>query len=213
MPTTDPRVDAYIEKAKPFAQPVLEKIRLAFHKAGPEVTETIKWGNPAFETEHGILGGMAAFKAHVAFSLWRGMEIEDPEGLFTQVGNTAMAWIQVPDVKALPTQKVMRAYIKRAARHTASVKAAPKKKTAKKKAAAKKKRAAPKTPPELTAAFKLKKHAKAKATFDSFPPSAKRDYVEWITGAKRDATRAKRLETTLAWLAEGKRRNWKYESS
>lgn len=206
--TTDPRIDAYIAKAQPFARPLLEKLRQAFHKAVPGVSETIKWGSPFFETEHGLLGGMASFKAHVAFSLWRGMEIDDPERLFEAVGNRGMAWIKIPDAKALPTQKVLRDYIKRTAARTAEAKAAPKPKT---KTAARK-RAAPKTPPALAAALRLKKHAKAKATFEAFPPSAKRDYIEWITGAKREATREARLATTLEWLSEGKRKNWKYES-
>ena len=205
--TTDPRIDAYIAQAQPFARPLLEKLRQAFHKGVPGVSETIKWGSPFFETEHGLVGGMAAFKAHVAFSLWRGMEIDDPERLFEAVGNRGMAWIKIPDAKALPPQKVLRDYIKRAAARTAAFKTEPKTK-----ATATKKRAAPKPPPELAAAFRLKKHAKAKATFEAFPPSAQRDYVEWITGAKREATRATRLATTLEWLSEGKRKNWKYEA-
>ena len=68
---------------------------------------------------------------------------------------------------------------------------------------------APATPPDLAQA--LKQNARARATFEGFPPSAQRDYVEWITDAKREATRLKRLATTLEWLAEGKRKNWKYE--
>ena len=52
----------------------------------------------------------------------------------------------------------------------------------------------------------------AAATFDGFPPSCQREYVEWVTEAKRDETRSKRLAQTVEWLAEGKRRNWKYEN-
>lgn len=207
MPTTlDNRVDAYIEKAAPFARPILEKIRRAFHRGSPHLVETIKWGTPHFEME-GLLGGMAAFKAHVTFTLWKGKELEDPHGLFAQVGATNMAAVKVTAAGDLPTQAVLRDYIKRAtALNAVNAKAA---RQGKAKAPAKRK-PAPKMPPELAAA--LKKNAQARATFESFPPSAKRDYIEWITGAKREATRAARLTTTMEWLREGKRRNWKYES-
>ena len=205
--TTDPRIDEYIARAAPFAREILVKIRRAFHESGPEVTETIKWGRPAFETEHGLLGGMGAFQAHVALTLWRGLEIDDPDGIFEAGENRSMAWVRVPTRKALPAQRVLRDYIARAAARTAEVKRAgrPRK-------AAAKRRAAPTLPPELARAFALKQHAKARATYEAFSSSAQRDYVTWITSAKREATRTKRLETTLAWLAEGKRRNWKYEA-
>ena len=75
-------------------------------------------------------------------------------------------------------------------------------------------KAAPKPPPEtpedLVAA--LKKNAPAKATFNAFPPGCRREYIEWIVEAKREDTRAKRVAQTVEWLAEGKRRNWKYEN-
>jgi len=71
-------------------------------------------------------------------------------------------------------------------------------------------RPAPETPADLLAAFKQDKAAQA--TFDAFPPSCKREYIEWIVEAKREDTRAKRLAQAVEWLAEGKRRNWKYEN-
>ncbi|MEM9410036.1 MAG: YdeI/OmpD-associated family protein [Planctomycetota bacterium] len=58
----------------------------------------------------------------------------------------------------------------------------------------------------------MKTNAKVKKTLENFAPSHKRDYIQWITETKRDFTRQKRLETTIQWLSEGKRRNWKYES-
>jgi hypothetical protein len=201
MPTTDPRIDAYIAKAPEFARPILERVRKGFHKGCPKLVETIKWGSPHFEHE-GLLGGMAAFKRHVSFHLWRGKDLEDPEGLFAGVGDTEMCAAKVGSVKETPTQAVLAGYVRRAARFNEALGAS---KGAKKAA----RRPAPKMPADLAAA--LKGNAKARATFEGFPPSAKRDYVEWITGAKREATRAKRLATTLEWLAEGKRRNWRYE--
>jgi uncharacterized protein YdeI (YjbR/CyaY-like superfamily) len=63
-------------------------------------------------------------------------------------------------------------------------------------------------PSDLAAA--LKKSAKARATFEGFRPSYKREYLEWITEAKTEETRRKRLDTAIEWMAEGKPRNWKY---
>ncbi|MDA1195011.1 MAG: YdeI/OmpD-associated family protein [Planctomycetota bacterium] len=202
MPTTDPRVDAYLAASAPFARPILERLRKAFHRGCPRLQETIKWGAPAFEAD-GILGGMSAFKAHVSMGLWRGKELEDPQELFARVGSTEMAGLRLTCLKDLPTQAVLVDYIRRAAALNAARAKDPKK-------LAKPRRPAPKTPADLAAA--LAKSPRAKTTFASFPPGAKRDYIVWITGAKQAATRAKRLATTLEWLAEGKRRNWKYES-
>ena len=56
----------------------------------------------------------------------------------------------------------------------------------------------------------LKKNKKALATYEQFPPGQKREYVEWITEAKQEATRQKRLATAVEWMSEGKPRNWKY---
>jgi uncharacterized protein YdeI (YjbR/CyaY-like superfamily) len=38
-----------------------------------------------------------------------------------------------------------------------------------------------------------------------------REYIEWLTEAKSEETRQKRLETAIAWISEGKPRNWKYQ--
>ena len=65
-------------------------------------------------------------------------------------------------------------------------------------------------PEELTAA--LAGNAKAKQTFESFPPSCQREYAEWVSGAKRTETRDKRVKQAIEQMAEGKRHNWKYET-
>lgn len=210
MGTTDPRVDAYIEKAADFAKPMLERVRKAFHKGCPDVVETIKWSMPFFE-HAGPLGYMAAFKKHASFGFWRAKELPDPEELFVDVGKMQMGMNKVYSLKELSTQAVIVGYVKRAAKHNERLTAdkAAAKKSGKKVAKKKARVASPKVPADLAAA--LKKSKRAKATYDSFPPSAKRDYVEWITGAKREATRKKRLATAIEWMAEGKRRNWKYE--
>jgi uncharacterized protein YdeI (YjbR/CyaY-like superfamily) len=64
-------------------------------------------------------------------------------------------------------------------------------------------------PTEFMAA--LRKSRKALSTFEGFSPSHRREYVEWVTEAKTEATRTRRLETAVTWLAQGRSRNWKYE--
>src|SRR2546423_848102 len=106
MPQESPEVDAYIAKAAEFARPILRKIRGLFHKACPQIQETIKWGVPHFEHK-GIVGSMAAFKHHVRFGFWKAELLSDPHGLFPSTGNSAMGADKITDVSKLPSDKVI----------------------------------------------------------------------------------------------------------
>ena len=199
MGRKDPRVDAYIEKAKPFAQPILEHIRKVVHETCPKAEETLKWSMPTFMYEDEMLCGMAAFKEHAVLGFWKAKLILDKEG--RRLEDDAMGQFGcIKTVKDLPPRRELKGYIRKAMELNEQ-----KIKVARAKPAAAK--AAVKVPADLAAA--LKKNRKAATTFDGFPPSCRREYIEWITEAKRDATRQKRLATTIEWLAEGKRRNWK----
>jgi uncharacterized protein YdeI (YjbR/CyaY-like superfamily) len=201
MPTTDPRIDAYIAKSAEFARPILTRIRALVHGALPTVEESIKWGMPHFLHEGKILCGMAAFKAHCAFGFWQGKAV-----LGEAASDEAMGQLgRITSPKDLPSATTMKTWIKAALAARAEVAARPK---PRKPATP----SDPELPEDLAAAFARSSHAAARKTFEGFPPSAKRDYVEWIVGAKQAATRERRLAQTLEWLAEGKRRNWKYES-
>lgn len=193
MGKKDPRVDAYIAKQADFARPILKHLREIVHKGCPDVEETIKWGMPAFEYK-GILGGMAGFKAHCAFMLWKGSLVgaknRDAMGQFGRI--TAPS--------DLPKDSVLIGYVKEAARLNAEGVKVPRPPREAKKPL--------ETPPDLASA--LKKNAKARATFEGFSPSHKREYVEWIAEAKTEETRRKRLGTAVEWMAEGKPRMWKY---
>lgn len=192
-------VDAYIAKAAPFAQPILEKIREAFHKASPEIVETKKWGVPHFE-QKGIVGGMAGFKAHVNWVLWKAALMKDPEALFPKDRESGISVVRITKVSELPSQKVMVAYIREAIalnEDGTKIKRPPRKP-----------RPPLQVPEDLAAA--LRKNAKARKTFDAFPPSHRREYLEWILEAKQQATRERRLATTIEWLSEGKSMNWRY---
>lgn len=202
MKGTIPEVDAYIANAAPFAQPILRKIRKAFHKASPDIIETMKWNFPHFEYK-GLIGHMAAFKAHVSFGFWKARLMEDPHGLLRPIGETSMGGAKVLEVSELPPDDVMLAYIREAIRLNEEG-VMPEKKP-------RKSLPAVEVPADLAAA--LKKNRKAQATFEKFPPSHRREYIEWITEAKQAATRQRRLATAIEWLAEGKQRNWKYAGS
>lgn len=202
MPTIDPRVDAYIAKSAEFARPILTHIRELVHKACPEVTENIKWSMPFFEYGGGIICNMAGFKQHCALGFWNAPILKDPTGVLKVKDKNAMGHLdRIGSLKDLPADKVLIALIKEGAKlnEQGVKKPAP---------AAKAPKAALPEPPGLTSA--LKKNKKAKANFDAFPPSHRREYIQWIMEAKTDETQEKRIATTIEWVTEGKDRNWKY---
>lgn len=197
MPTTDPRVDAYIANAAEFARPLLERIRADLHAACPELVETIKWGFPNFTLDGKILAGMAAFKAHCSVGFWK------REGWAAAEGQQGMGdFGKLTQLSDLPAQTELRRRVKEAA---ALIKAG-----APRTARAKPPRPPLAMPEDFAAA--LAQHTAAHQHFEAFTPGKRREYLEWITEAKREATRAKRIAQAVEWIAEGKARNWKYEA-
>jgi uncharacterized protein YdeI (YjbR/CyaY-like superfamily) len=196
MPTKDPRVDAYVAKAASFAKPILRHLRQLVHESCPDVTETIKWQHVSFEY-HGILCGMAAFKEHVTFGFWKQKLIVPAQNGREPAWGSFGRLTKVGDV---PAKRVFAGYMKKAmALNEAGV-------TVKRVV---KKRAPIPVPPEFARA--LAKNRKARTVFEEFSRSCQRDYLEWITEAKREETRDKRIATAVTWIAAGKKRNWKYE--
>jgi hypothetical protein len=194
----DPRIDAYIAKAQPFAKPILKHLRAIVHEACPEVEETIKWSFPHFDYRGEMMCSMAAFKAHCAFGFWRGPQLVGPA---SRNGEAMGDFGRIASLDELPSKTRLKALVKAAMKlNEAGVKRVARKRGAPKPPAV--------VPKDLAAA--LANDAKARATFDAFPPSQRREYIDWITEAKTAATRERRLATTLEWLAEGKPRNWKY---
>jgi uncharacterized protein YdeI (YjbR/CyaY-like superfamily) len=194
----DPRIDAYIAKAQPFARPILDKVRERVHSALPEVEEAIKWSMPAYMVGGKIVVITAAFKAHAALNFWRGQELRANGGGADAMGQFG----KLRSVEELPGDAELDRLIREAAE------------LAKRAPAPRKTKHEPKPTPAVHPDFAaaLDKTPTAKAALDGFPPSAQRDYFEWIAEAKQDATRQKRIATAIEWLSEGKRRNWKYES-
>jgi uncharacterized protein YdeI (YjbR/CyaY-like superfamily) len=195
----DPRVDAYIAAKADFAGPILEHLRSAVHAACPDCEETLKWSSPTFMYKKQMLCGMAAFTAHATFGFWKGsLVVGDTKEQRSAMGQFG----RLSSVEDLPPPQILDQLIRKAMALTdAGVKT---------ERPAKHPKPPLETPPDLQAA--LDSNPAARATFESFPPSCKRDYLEWIVEAKREETRTKRLAQAVEWMAEGKRRNWKYEN-
>jgi uncharacterized protein YdeI (YjbR/CyaY-like superfamily) len=197
MGTRDPRVDAYIAKQAEFAPPILTYLREIVHSACPKVEEDIKWGAPFF-MYHGTMCQMAAFKQHVAFGFWKGALVVGRSS--GEDDRAAGQFGRITSVKDLPSKAELTRYIKKAMQINEEGVSVPKTKKA---------RPELPVPPELSAA--LAKNKKARAAFEAFPPSHKRDYSEWIGEAKREETKAARVAQAIEWIAEGKPRHWKYQ--
>lgn len=199
MAKIDPRIDAYIAKAAPFAKPVLNHLRALVHKACPDVEETIKWGFASFDYK-GPLCSMASFKQHMSFGFWKASLMKDAEKLKDNQEEGMGHLGKITGMKDIPSDKVMLSYIKEAAMlNEKGIKLPPRKKTEAKEVVA---------PDYFLKA--IKKNKKAATTYETFSPSCKKEYIMWVTEAKTEETRNKRLETTVEWMAEGKQRNWKY---
>lgn len=194
MGKKDPRVDAYIGDAAPFARPILTHLRAVVHAGCPDVIESLKWSRPAFE-HHGVLCGMAAFKEYCTFAFWKPslLGLGDDMSPLAQFG-------KLTTVKDLPGQAALRTLVARAAKlNQDGVQVARARPAAKPQLEA---------PPDFLAA--LRKSKQGAAVFAAFPPSHKREYLEWILEAKTEATRQRRVATAVEWIASGKPRNWKY---
>jgi uncharacterized protein YdeI (YjbR/CyaY-like superfamily) len=195
MASHDPRVDAYIARSAEFARPILTRIRDAVHAGCPEAEETMKWGMPHF-THHGILCGMAAFREHCILGFWLGaLVVDNPDRSAEAMGQLGC----IRTLKDLPPKRELIGYVKTAAKLN--------------EAGVKRERPARKTNPQRVPAdlrAALRQAPKALRAFEAFPPSHRREYIEWITEAKRDETRKRRIGQAVEWIAEGKHRNWKY---
>jgi len=198
MATEDPRVDAYIAKAAPFAQPILTHLRKSVQAACPDVVETIKWSMPFFVRADGrILANMAAFKQHCAFGFWRG---RDAPGA-GKAGEAMGQFGRIETLKDLPAARELKALIQAAAARTDDGASPPKKAAALRPALA--------MPDDFRAA--LANAPAARRNYEAFAPGKQREYVEWVLEAKRESTRAQRIAQAVAWLADGKARHWRYE--
>lgn len=198
MGDRSPKVDTYIAKAKPFAQPILEHLRELMHRGCPEVEESIKWGQPFFAYKGTILVNMAGFKEHCNLGFW-------DKGMAEEVRNSGEGPLRrITSVKDLPADKQMLAWIRETAAHVDRGEY-------RSPIAERSRKAKPESRAPAAFVAALKKNKGAAKAFAAFSSSYRREYIEWIVEAKREETRAKRIATAVEWIAEGKQRNWKYQ--
>ncbi len=204
MGKIDKRIDAYIAGSADFAKPILNHLRKLVHKACPDIIETMKWSFPHFDYK-GIMCAMAGFKQHCVFGFWKGALMSDKRLLEMAKSEVAMGHLgKINSLKDLPSDKILIQYIHEAMRlNENGVKIVRKKSNKTKKELI--------VPADLKKSFS--KNKKAQSVFDGFSHSNKKEYLDWITEAKTEETRLKRLTTAIQWLAEGKIRNWKYAKS
>ena len=203
MSSYNKSIDAYIAKSNDFAKPILNHLRELIHNACPDVEEKIKWSMPFFDYKGEMMCHMASFKQHCAFGFWKGSIMKDPVLRETAASEAAMGHLgRITSLKDLPPDKKIISWIKEAMLlNDNGIKLPPKTKPAATKELV--------TPGYFSKA--LTKNKKAKQMFDAFSPGKKKEYIVWITEAKTEDTRNKRMETAIEWIAEGKARNWKYE--
>ena len=198
MGKKDPRIDTYIAKSADFAKPILVEIRKRMHTACPDVVETIKWSMPHFEYQGKLFAHLAAFKAHASFG-FAFSELRNRGKVGAALGHFG----RLTSVKDLPSMKDFTAMTKQAMElREAGVPMRPPKPKGEKKELV--------VPDDFLAA--IRKNKKALATFEDFSYSSKKEYVEWITEAKREETRGSRMKQAIEWMAEGKSRHWKYQN-
>ena len=201
MPIKDPRIDLYISKSAEFAKPILLHLRELVHVACPDVQETIKWSFASFDYK-GPMCSMASFKQHCAFGFWKASLMKDKSLVSNAESESAMGhYGKITSLKDLPSDKKIIAHIKEAMMlNEKGIKLPPKKITAAKKEV---------VVPDYFLK-QLQKNKKAFTTFNNFSTSHKREYVEWITEAKTEETKNRRMKSAIEWMSEGKSRNWKY---
>jgi uncharacterized protein YdeI (YjbR/CyaY-like superfamily) len=190
----DKRVDEKIAKAPAFARPILEHLRALVHDALPGVEEAIKWGMPHFVYKGKNIAGMAAFKAHCAVMV-HGDGRQETEGMGSYGKLTRLEDLP-PDAELVAKLENAMARIDRGEKEPWRQQPP-------------KPKAAIEVPQDMAAG--LAANPAAAQFWDQLAPSHRNEYLQWITEAKRDETRVKRLGQALEWLGEGKRRNWKYE--
>lgn len=202
MKARDERISDYIARSAEFAQPILLHLRELIHDFCPDVEETMKWSMPFFLYRGKILCSFAAFKNHCSFGFWLHSEMSDPHRIFQRAEKGGMgSFGKITAPADLPKDEHLGAYILEAM-NLIEGGAIPRELNPKYK------KPAAEIPAELLAL--LDAEPTAKAVFEALPPSHQREYTNWISEAKREETKQRRLQQTIENLLEGKSKDWKY---
>ena len=201
MKKYNPLVDEYIDKSQDFAKPILHYIREIVHEFCPDAEETIKWKFPTFMYKGKILCSMVSFKQYCSMGFWLHDEMQTIKNLETDVEKITMFSLgKITKLEDLPSKPQLKKIILEAMDLTDM--------------GVKLKKAAPsKVEIKIPEYFKnaLNQNKKVHEIFEKASPSFRKEYINWIVDAKTEATRNKRMEQAMEWIAEEKGRNWKYE--
>jgi uncharacterized protein YdeI (YjbR/CyaY-like superfamily) len=198
----NPELDDYLAKSAGFAKPIMQHLRELLHETCPEIVEEIKWGIPHFDYKGEMMCIFAAHKNHCSFTFWKESLMSDQKFKENPSLQASKRYLgKIISLSDLPSDKQLVAYIKEAmALNENGVKLVPRKSEKPKNIAI----------PDYFAK-ELAAKPKVKKIFDSKSDSFRKDYLVWITDAKTETTRQKRIAESLEWIAEGKGRFWKYD--
>ena len=195
-----PTFDEYIANCEDFAQPILKHIRKLVHQSCPDVQEAIKWNFPCFVYKGANMAYTAGFKNHATFGINLAEQMTDSRNVFIRGEKTGM-WNfgKLTSIEELPSDEIILEYLHEAILlHDQGVKLHSQK-------------AKPTAKFEISEALieALKKQNMLKQ-FETFSTYYKNEYAEWISDAKTESTRGKRIAQAIQYISEGKPRNWKY---
>jgi hypothetical protein len=180
-------IDEYISNTAEFAQPVLKKLRKIILKADPAIVEDWKWG-PNYR-KNGMICGYAAFKKHVNLVFFKGSLMSDPENILTGgTSNLNTRHVKISSAKDI-NEKLLSAYIKEAVLIDDSGAKVEKKEQV--------------IPPDFLKL--LNKHKDAKAKFDKLSYTHRKEYINWITEAKKEETCERRLNKAIEMIRENRK--------
>lgn len=181
----------YIEQMPDFAQKICKKLRSIILKADPAIREDWKWG-PNYNC-NGMVCGYGGFTQHVKFTFFNGSEMKDPKHIFNHcVNNEFSRSIKYTDVLQID-EKTLTSYIRESIEiNKNGFKRIVKNKTVEL--------------PEFLEK-RIRKNKAAFTFFDNLSYGYKKDYVEWVTTAKREETRDERIEKLIKKCEMGKKMN------
>lgn len=196
------KVSQYIEKQNELAKPILEYLRNFMHSCGLELQEEVKWGMPFFMYKGKVLCNIAGFKQHCAFGFWNAFLMEEAFDLLqTGKEKTAMGNLgKITTIEDLPAPDLFKALVLKSAALIDEGKPVVQKRVTEKKEL---------QMPDILK-IELEKEAELLQYFNSLSYSHKKEYIEYITEAKRAETQIKRVEKTLELLANKNSLHGKY---
>ena len=190
------KIQAYIDKQVKWKSG-LEKLRSVL--LSTELEETVKWGMPTYTINGKNVVGFSGFKNHFGLWFFQGSFLKDPHNLLinAQEGKTkALRQMRFQDTKEIKTTTIKN-YVKEAiANSKAGKQIKPEKKTLA-------------IPAELKKALNEDKFLKS--AFEKFTPGKQKEFSEYITEAKREATKISRLEKIIPMIKDGVGLNDKYK--